>query len=191
MDATTKAIAERANELVGRLISADHVLATLNAELDERIAAIKQELGPELEEWTQERSLLETELKELLDWHFNKLIKPSTKTIYLRNGAISKRLGPEKMVISDDEATIIRRIRQARGVKRFIRRGKETLDKVALRKDPAFVARIKGLAIVQDETLVIKPSSAQGEIILAPNAIKVSKPSQDNQAKTDGTSGED
>lgn len=176
MDEATQAAAERANTLLGQLLSTNDKQAQLTATLNSRIQAIKNDLGPEIEIAKQHHILVETELLELLAEYFEILAKPGIKTIYLRDGQISKRFGPKKLEVLDDEQSIIGRIRKAGGVKRFIKRGKETIDKVALKKHPEFVSKIKGLTIGREENVVIKPAHAQGEIVLSESAIIISSP---------------
>lgn len=105
------------------------------------------------------------ELVKLVVPRFILLVARGTKTIKLRSGQISLRLSSPALEVADSEEAVLQRIAKAGGVRRFTRPGKRTLNKDALKKNPSFVKRIKGLLIVQHQNLVIKPSKIQGEIV--------------------------
>lgn len=178
VDETTKAVAAQANDLVRELIMTKHRYEKKSAALDKRLQKVKDELGPEVEELKQHLDLLDSQVKDLVRPRFKLLSSGRSKTIKLRSGEISKRFGPPKLALEDNEAILITRVRKAKGVRRFIRKGKESLDRVALKKDPSFVQKIKGMSIVRDEFIVIRPSKSQGEIILTPD-ITTFNPSED------------
>lgn len=164
----------RANELLGQLGTVRRQRSQQEARLNAKTKALKDRHGPEIDRLKEHEERLIEELTRLVKPRLVFLFKRGTQTIFLRNGQIQLRHGRPTLQIDGDEATIIRRIARRRGLTRFTRIGKRTLDKEALKKDPAFVAKIKGLRIVKQGSLVIKPGRVQGqEIILDDDTLSV------------------
>jgi phage host-nuclease inhibitor protein Gam len=178
VEETTKAVATQANDMIKELAHLDREANAKEAVLNRRLQEVRDELGPAVEELKKKRDAAAESLKQLVTPHFNELVKPGTKTVYLRNGEISQRAGSEALELLIPEKQVIAQIRRAKGVRRFIRR-KEELDKVALKKNPAFVSKIPGLAIVRKTSLIIKPAKSQGEIVLSPSPVVISQPEED------------
>jgi phage host-nuclease inhibitor protein Gam len=174
-----KETASQANELLRQIAAARRKRAQKEALLNARVQTLKDRHGSEIEALKQHEASLIDQLVGLVVPKFALLAVKGTKTIKLRSGEISIRLSPESLEVTDDEDAIIRRIRKQGGLRKFTRLGKRTLDKAALKKNPAFVARIQGLAIVRRQQLTIKLPQAQGEVVLTADALRTPLPEQD------------
>ncbi len=169
----------RANELMREIGITHRALLVRQARLNKHIQTLKDREGPAIDALSKQLSALTAELVELVVPSFALLVLGKTKTIRTRNGEISLRFSPEALFVEDDENKIIQNIRRKRGATRFLRRGKVTLDKRALKADPAFVARIRGLRIGRNVSLIIKPSKTQGEeIVLEQSKLSVTLPQE-------------
>ena len=171
--------ARQANELLRDLGRIRRNRSLQQARLNARLQATKDRYGPSIEELAQQEAQLSQQLAELILPKFALLAISGSRTIKLRSGEISLRRGREALAVTDDEAVIIRRIAARGRLRQFTRLGKRSLNREALKQDPAFVARIKGLDIIRSQSLVIKPARAQGEIVLSADALRVSLPAED------------
>jgi phage host-nuclease inhibitor protein Gam len=171
--------ASKANDLLRQIAATRRRRIQKEARLNARVQALKDRDGPEIEALKQSEASLTDQLVKLVVPKFVFLAIKGTKTIRLRHGEISLRLSPESLELSEDEAVIIRRIRKQGGLRKFTRMGKRTLDKAALKKDPAFVAKIPGLAIVRRQHLSIRLPKTQGEIVLTADALSTQLSEED------------
>lgn len=176
MDPSTLEVAKQANELVRQLGEVARKREQREATLNRTVQAAKDKYGPVIEEAKLLETDLATQINELIMPSFALLAEKGTRTIKLRSGLISLRDSKQALEVSDSEATVIKRIAKHGGLRKFTRPGKRSLDKEALKKEPTFVDKIKGLAIVQATNLIIKPSRAQGEIITTPDPKTITVP---------------
>lgn len=178
--AEIKAVRERVNELLGALRNTRRSRLQKEASLNGRIKKLQDKHSPEIKELQEQEDALVQQLTKLALPVFKQLAMPGTKTIRVRNGEVSlRKASQDALEVTDDESKIIRRIKGARGLSRFTRVGKRTLDKEALKKAPDFVARIKGLAIVRNSSLVIRPGKKVPELVLTAEQVSVPLPEED------------
>jgi phage host-nuclease inhibitor protein Gam len=164
-----KEAATNANDLLRQIGDTRRERLRKQAELDAGVQKLKDELGPAIDTLKQQEESFIDQLVKMVLPRFGQLVRAGTKTIYLRSGEISmKASSKETLEIAEgvSEDLIINRIARRSGLRKFTRLGKRTLNKEALKKDPAFVAKIKDLSIVRKNSLVIKPASSQGEEIV-------------------------
>jgi phage host-nuclease inhibitor protein Gam len=176
---TSRELARQANDILRDIGRVRRMHQGEQARLNAKVQALQDRHGPHIQALKEEETELSKQLAELVVPRFAALAFRSTKTIKLRSGEVSLRLGQEALEVHDDEDAIIRRIQRRRGLNRFTRVGKRTLNKDALKRDPKFVSRIYGLIIVRRQFLVIKPRHTQGEISLSAEAISVELPKGD------------
>lgn len=172
-----KATVAAANELLREIVEVRTTRLRKQDTLDRRVNALKTKHGPEIDILQKQEDALIRQLTGLVLPKFFLLAFKGTKTIKLRSGEISLRDSAEKLVVDDDEKTVIKRIGRSGGgnltkFTRLVR--KRELDKNALKKDPSFVEKIKGIRITRDTTVVIKPSRARASAIeLAADKLSV------------------
>lgn len=175
-----EAVIRRANELVRDITALERQQTASTKQLEGWVADLQELFGPGIESVAAEKQKLTKELIALVIPRFDQLAFEDTKTIKLRHGQLSLIQGRDKLEVSDDEESIIRRIKRHGGLRKFTKLGKRTLVKDALKKDPAFVAKIKGLKIIRESSLIIRPTVAQGsEIVREADAFSVPLPKED------------
>lgn len=176
---SSRELARQANDILRDIGRVRRMRQHQQNRLNARVQALQDHHGPHIQSLQEEENALAKQLADLVTPRFAALAFRQSKTIKLRSGEVSLRLGQEALEVHDDEEAIIRRIRRKRGLNQFTRVGKRTLDKAALKRDPTFVARIYGLVIVRRQYLVIKPRQTQGEIVLTAEAMSVELPKGD------------
>jgi phage host-nuclease inhibitor protein Gam len=138
--------------------------------------------GPDIDALKRREDDLFKQLVGLVTPRFSELVRKNTKTIYLRNGRIQRRTsGVDKLDYADgySEKDILKQLKRLGGLRRFTVL-KRTVSKDALKKDPKFLAKLKGLVITRTVSLIINPSSVQGEeIVRETNPLIVPFPEQD------------
>jgi phage host-nuclease inhibitor protein Gam len=142
-------------------------LAKLQAQWDAEVNTVKKKYKSQVDALTARRDETRDALAEYASAHRSKLLTGRGKIVQLRSGTIRWKYTKPTLSIAEDvsEEVVVRRIRQQRGLKRFTKVGKRTLNKTALVADPEFVARIRGLRVIQREDFIIKPTKAQTEIV--------------------------
>jgi len=176
---SSRALAVQANDILRDIGRVRRMREHQQNQLNARVQALQDRYGPRIQTLQEEESALAKQLANVVVPRFAALAFRQTKTIKLRSGEVSLRLGAESLEVHDDEEAIIRRIRRRRGLNRFTRVGKRTLNKEALKRDPKFVSRIYGLLVVRRQFLVIKPRHTQGEITVTAEAMSVALPEGD------------
>jgi phage host-nuclease inhibitor protein Gam len=172
-------VRRQANELLKAITITRRSRLLKQARLNRRVEALQERFGAEIEELKQHEVVLVEQLKNLVLPHFKQLVVKGTKTIKLRYGNIRlRRASMDTLELSDDEAKIIRRIARHRGLKKFTRL-KRILDKEALKRNPAFVTKIQGLAIIRKTSLIISPNNIQGEIAVTADPLTINMPEED------------
>lgn len=169
----------RANDLLRQIATVRRNKARAEALLEEQIQELKDREGPAIETLKQEEESIVRQLVELIMPKFDQLAVSGTQMIRLRNGEIRKHRGHESLEVSDDEEIIIRRIARKGGLTKYTRVGKRTLDRTALKKAPAFVAKIKGLKVVRNPALILSLPQEQGEVIQTNDTLSIPLPHTD------------
>jgi phage host-nuclease inhibitor protein Gam len=177
--ASSREAARAANDVLRDIGRVRRLRQAEQNRLNAKVQALQDRFGPHIQTLQEEENALAKQLADIVMPRFELLAASGTKTIKLRSGEVSQRLGPESLEVVGDEATIIKRIQRKGGLGRFTRVGKRTLDKDALKREPRFVAHIKGLVIVRRQFLIIKPRHTQGEITLATEPLSVTLPKGD------------
>lgn len=164
-----------ANELMKQLGEVRRSREVKQVQLNARIQQLKDQYGPGIETDKQKESKVIEQLLKIVLPQFALLAVKNQKTIKFRNGTIALRKGKAALVVTEPagEDAVIRRIAARGGLRRFTRMSKRTLDKDALKKDPDFVAKVKGIEIQRKTSVVIKPSKVQGEIVLSTESLSV------------------
>lgn len=177
VSASLRETAHRASELLGRIGTLNRQIVIKQVRLDERIKTLKERYGPDIDALTKERDALVNELAGLVVPKFALLAFKRTQTIKLRAGEVSLRLGAESVQFDDDEAVIIKRIRQRGLASKLLRRTVTVhVDKNAFKK---LRVPIKGIRVVRKPSLVLKPSRTQGkEIVVEQDKLSVSLPTE-------------
>jgi phage host-nuclease inhibitor protein Gam len=158
----------RVNELLGQFVEIRRKRLQKQQELNSKVKEIQDEYGPGIDELKRREDDLFNQLVDRLTPRFSELARKGTKTIYLRNGEIRKKTsGKDKLDFAEgfSEERILKQIKRLGGLRRFTRI-KRTIDKEALKKDPEFLSRLKGLVVTRKVSLVIKPAGVQGEEIV-------------------------
>jgi phage host-nuclease inhibitor protein Gam len=176
-------VIRRANELLRGIAEVRRQRLVQEASLNEEVQKLKDVYGPTIDALTTLEEKHVAELVGLVLPRFYKLARKGTKTIFLRSGQIKLRSASEdKVVIADgvSEDTIIKRIARKRGIRKFTRIGKRTLNRDALKQHPEFVAQIEDLSLRRTTTLTIMPARTQGsEIKLDADNLSIPLPQED------------
>jgi phage host-nuclease inhibitor protein Gam len=175
-------IAARANELLGDFLDTLRKRLERERTLNTKVKKLQDAYGPDIKALKRREDDLFKQLVNLVTPRFSELVRKNTKTIYLRNGKIQRRIsGVDKLDYARGytEKSILKQIKRLGGLRRFTV-VKRTVSKEALKKDPKFLVRLKGLVITRTVSLIIKPTSVQGEeIVRETNPLIVPFPEQD------------
>jgi phage host-nuclease inhibitor protein Gam len=175
-------IETRANELLGEFLDTLKKRLERERTLNAKVKKLQDAYGPDIKALKRREDDLFKQLVNLVTPRFFELVRKKTKTIYLRNGEIQRRTsGVDKLDFADGytEQNILKQIKRLGGLRRFTI-VKRTVSKEALKKDPKFLARLKGMVITRSVSLIIKPSGVQGvEISRETNPLIVPFPEQD------------
>jgi phage host-nuclease inhibitor protein Gam len=175
-------VANRANELLGDFLDTLRKRLDRERTLNDKVKELQDAYGPDIDALKKRENDLFNQLVVLVTPRFMELVRKGTKTIYLRNGEIQRRTaGKDKLDYADGfkEEHILKQIKRLGGLRRFTV-VKRTVSKDALKKDPQFLARIKGVVITRKVSLIIKPFGVQGEeIVRDVNPLIVPFPKQD------------
>jgi phage host-nuclease inhibitor protein Gam len=175
-------IETRANELLGDFLDTLRKRLERERTLNEKVKKLQDAYGPDIKALKRREDDLFKQLVGLVTPRFSELVRKNTKTIYLRNGRIQRRTsGVDKLDYADgySEKDILKQLKRLGGLRRFTVL-KRTVSKDALKKDPKFLAKLKGLVITRTVSLIINPSSVQGEeIVRETNPLIVPFPKQD------------
>jgi phage host-nuclease inhibitor protein Gam len=170
-----RSIGARASRLLSEIGTVHRMRARKQTQLDDRIKKIQERYGPEIESLQNQQNALVKQLVGLVLPHFDDLAAEGTKTIKLRSGELSLRLGPEALQIDNDD-DVIKQLRR-RAMLNAVTKVTRTIDKVALKKRPELVSKLKGVSIVRSEKLHIKPTKLRGaEITLSTDNLAVTVP---------------
>lgn len=141
-----------------------------------RITEIKLSTKKALDLLSKEAKSLWGVISAYAEAHRSGLLPKGRKSKSISAGTIGWRTGTPAIQVDGDEDEIIIRM-EAAGLHRFLR---ETvvIDKAALLAEPAVVETIKGLSIVQVETLFFKPLDLDTELTLKGEAAPVEPQSE-------------
>lgn len=133
-------------------------LARIEADMNDRLAAIKEEFEAAAEPHRRRIAALTEGVQVWCEAHRGELLKNDAKTAVFPSGEVQWRVRPPKVVVRGVDYVLdqLRRL----DLYRFIR-VKEEVNKEAILAEPAAVAGVKGLAIEQGEDFVIKPYEAE------------------------------
>lgn len=146
----------------------DSISAEQAAALDTVAEPIKKKFAPRLTSVAERKTKLADQIDDLASTHWDYLIslvgdKKVKSTLFLRDGTVAVRRGKPAIDITDEKLALAS-MRRRRWLKRFTTT-KITISKSELGKHKEDAARIRGIEIVQGETLVIKPEQAQHELL--------------------------
>jgi phage host-nuclease inhibitor protein Gam len=175
-------VANRANELLGDFLDTLRKRLDRERTLNDKVKVLQDAYGPDIDALKRREDDLFKQLVGLVTPRFSELVRKNTKTIYLRNGEIQRRTASkDKLDYADGytEQNILKQIKRLGGLRRFTVL-KRTVTKDALKKDPKFLAKLKGLVITRKVSMIIRPSNVQGEeIVRETNPLIVPFPEQD------------
>jgi len=150
---------------LARLSEAETQLADLTSDFTKKTQALVTEFSPESDRLTLLRDETVTEIAEIFQANRDLLTPAGSKTVTLRGGTISARLGSEGIEIVDQERLEKFLRRRGRWVA-FTTQPKRQIDKAALKKDRALVnsASDQIIRFRRNENLIIKLPKVQLEI---------------------------
>jgi phage host-nuclease inhibitor protein Gam len=177
-----KAVTET-NRLIGELGKVRRQRTVIEARMNGKIQRIKNEEEPKIKALQEHEAALVEQLLDLVLPRYEFLRHGKTKTIKLANGTISLRRNKVAVEVTDDDVdAVIRRIQRRGLTRKFLRRGKFTINKTALAASPDAVARIKGIQLVNKSTLTIAPSKVDVEPLKRDvDSVKVVLPEEEQQ----------
>lgn len=161
--------AEELDALLEKLCRIDAELKGVSLLQQRAVRMVMSFFAGPIDKLTAQRDAVRDELAARAAVHRDALTSGTDKMIRLRHGTLRWKFTQPTLEIEDgvSEATLIERIRRARGLKKFTVLGKRTLDKKALKKSPGFVARIRGMRIIRRENFLIVLAETQAEIVKA------------------------
>lgn len=168
-------VKSRVNTLLGRIGSKRRARIGLEKQMNDELQSVRKRYGRSIDPISKDELASIAELTELVMTHFDQLVVPGTKTVTARDGKIELREASKPgLVIADGvkEETIIKRIRRARGYRKFLRIKLE-LKRAELVAAPKFVDKIKDLSIRRKKTLYIRPANVQGAKIKENDPLNV------------------
>jgi phage host-nuclease inhibitor protein Gam len=175
-------VANRANELLGDFLDTLRKRLDRERTLNDKVKVLQDAYGPDIDALKRREDDLFKQLVGLVTPRFAELVRKNTKTIYLRNGEIQRRIASkDKLDYADgySEKDILKQIKRLGGLRRFTVL-KRTVVKDALKKDPKFLAKLKGMVLTRTVSVIIRPSNVQGEeIVRETNPLIVPFPEQD------------
>ena len=152
-------------------------------ELERRIEKIELEAADQIEQIKVEAATiiagLETEIGSQVDAlnAFATVNRPGltfggkTKSVVVPNGVFGWRKNPDSVKVEDEEAAVTE-LRAARLGKLFVRT-KYSVDKEAILKEPAKIAGLTQVAIVEGrEDFYVKPSETELELVKGARKLK-------------------
>lgn len=163
---------EALNSLVAQLGAVmreeDSISAEQAAALEAVTEPIKKRFTPRLVSVAERKNKLVDQIDQLASTHWEYLIglvgdKKVKSTLFLRDGTVAVRRGKPAIDITDEKLAL-ESMRRRRWLKRFTQT-KTTISKAELGKHKEDAAKLRGIEIVQGESLVIKPEQAQSELL--------------------------
>lgn len=154
---------QEAEQFLARIGAAQRSLAVIQAAFDETVAAAKAKAEEEAALHAAQVEALTGGLHLWAEANRAAITQDGrTKTVHLATGIVGWRLRPPKVTVKDEPAVI--ETLEALGLEQFLRR-KITLNREALKDDPAAVAQVPGLVI----------GSAGEEFYLEPAGMALAK----------------
>lgn len=152
--APVPADAEGVSRAIGEIGAQQRALARIEAEMNDRLAEIKEAYEREAEPHRRAIEMLTQGVQVWCEAHRAELLKGEAKTAIFPAGEVQWRVRPPKVAVRGVDYVLdqLRRL----GLSRFIR-VKEEINKEAILAEPQAAAGVKGLAIEQGEDFVIKP----------------------------------
>jgi len=146
---------DEATKVLGHIGQRLRSIEDAERRMNERIERIKQ---PYIGRVTADEAELNQLVEVLYAYaHANReTLTVDSKTVKLPTGTISWKLSPQAIELLDEEEVVVARF-EALEMPRFVRTKKE-LDKEQALKEPKVIEGVEGIAIIQRENFVIKPS---------------------------------
>ena len=137
-------IQAQASEKLAAIAKKQRLSDKLNAELNEKITALKTKFDKKLLPLNDQLNDLQSDLKQFAEEHKDDLLEAGKKSIKLASGELGWSAGKDKLVINAKLA--LPAIKSA-DYHRFIVL-KETIDKAALTKELEIAESIEGVEVV-------------------------------------------
>lgn len=155
-------------ELETRLVvlaTTEAQLTDLNNEVNKKTQALVAEYAVRIDPLTDQRETMLKEITEIFEQHRDALTEGTGKTVVLRGGTLSARLGNEALEIVDAAKLEKLLRRKGRWVKYTIQPPRR-IDKAALKKDRVLVETAPDTTVrfTREESLIIKLAKPQLEI---------------------------
>jgi len=176
---THETITAAINERLVNTLPLQQAIDDLNNQRNAEIEAVNKRFNAKIDPLMQRRQENIDAVVELAFAHRQVLTdNDRSKKLKLRGGTIQWRNSPASLVFDASESVILNTIRRLKGMRRFTVR-KLTIDKVALKKDRLFVAKLIKVGVAhfeEKENFVITLPDTKSEIVTEGNPYKVELP---------------
>jgi phage host-nuclease inhibitor protein Gam len=152
------------NDAVEEIGKNDAKLARIHSTQKRRVDAANAAAAAQGDPLVARNALLKEQVEEFANKRWDEITTPDApETAILRTGVIERRFNPPSLVVEEGKTSeVIAALKKLRGGRSFVR-VKEEIDKVKLKARPEIVAKIKGLSIVSEREIHIKPGKPQTE----------------------------
>ncbi len=175
---TKRELAAHCSRLLVQIADKRRRANRLQGELNKKVASLQEDYGKRIETHKDaEKKLIDALLSAALP-NFAQLVSPGTRTIKLRSGEVALRDNPGAIEVTD-EAAAINYLRR-RGLLGRYTRVKRTLDKTALKKNLKLLLRLPGVTFTKGTSVVLRPMTVQGEIVVEGDSLSVPLPELSN-----------
>lgn len=151
---------EEAEELLGDIGRAQRDIARIEARMNDKLAAIKEEYETEAAPLNEAVEHAFARLHLWAEANRAVLLKDGGKTAKLSTGELAWRFPPPKCSVQQ-EPVVVEALKQL-GLAHLVRT-KEEVNREAVLADPAAVASVPGIRISQDEQFIAKPFESEIE----------------------------
>lgn len=136
---------EQADETLRVIGEQQRKREVLQTEMNDRLAAIKAEVEAKAGPINESIKELSRGIQVWAEANRAELTKNGSKTVKLGNGEIRWRTRPKSVVVRGADAVIaaLKRL----GLERFVRSGKDTVNKEAILAEPEAVQDVKGITV--------------------------------------------
>jgi phage host-nuclease inhibitor protein Gam len=155
------------NAAIKRYGEHQRAIADLESTTTKTMTDLRVRLEAQAAPKKQEMQAITTALKAYCLKQWAKLAADGAKTVKFATGEITRSEGRERVVLAEgaDVAKIIEKLKKLK-LHRFIRVSEE-LDKQAILKDPAAVAKVREISTEREPSFAIKPYEVRAEAVAA------------------------